>query len=362
MINQSISKSLKQFLSDRIMAMIYMGKIGDALGMPAEIMTPEKIASTFGRIKKYYNAPAGHPWLGDLKAGMWTDDSQLELAVLTSMIRRGGIDLDDLAQEHVKALREKVCGWGGNTTKAVENLAKGVHWSESGIQDAAGNGIAMKISPFGAMMAVDYMLHRAVHSSDHEFEEYKKEFNKHVFGFSLMTHRSKMAIVSGFAQAYAVFACITLPEKDFEDNFVKMIHEACLLGESIDLQDDVEEKLSDRIAELRNTRDYLHLSTKELVEKYGGKGRARFYVLNSLPISYAMFLRGPNDMETLFNTINDVGGDTDTNAAIVGALLGARNGMGLIFRGGYNYLIDGLWRKDEIIKAADEFCETFIHE
>ena len=44
-----------------------------------------------------------------------------------------------------------------------------------------------------------------------------------------------------------------------------------------------------------------------------------------------------------------------------GALLGALNGMKIF--AGHEDLIEGLWRKEEIIAAVDAFCDKFgIHD
>jgi ADP-ribosylglycohydrolase len=51
----------------------------------------------------------------------------------------------------------------------------------------------------------------------------------------------------------------------------------------------------------------------------------------------------------------NAGGDTDTNGAMLGALLGALNGTQVFPQ----HLIDGLVNKDNVINTADRLCDVF---
>lgn len=93
------------------------------------------------------------------------------------------------------------------------------------------------------------------------------------------------------------------------------------------------------------------MSDKGIISEFG-QGSA--YVYNSLPFSYAFFLRNQDSIETLYDVVS-AGGDTDTNGSIVGSMLGAKNGVKIF----PEHLINGLWRKDEILKTANDFCDKF---
>ncbi|TPX12826.1 uncharacterized protein E0L32_006706 [Thyridium curvatum] len=94
------------------------------------------------------------------------------------------------------------------------------------------------------------------------------------------------------------------------------------------------------------------LSVQELAEKGPGAslpGKASGYVLESLSIAIAAVL----DPRTLVDVLVDVvriGKDTDTNAAIAGGLLGARDGVGAIPQD----WVDKLQFRDEFTAAATE--------
>ena len=71
---------------EKIRGMFLGIAIGDALGMPVETMTLEKIAKKFGRVNRYIR-PDGHKWYNGQPAGTWTDDTQLSLAIAESPTR-----------------------------------------------------------------------------------------------------------------------------------------------------------------------------------------------------------------------------------------------------------------------------------
>lgn len=354
----------QEMFRDRIKAMFLLTAIGDALGMPVETMTMEKIVQEYGRIERYLDPPKDHKFHGQhMLSGMWTDDWQLTKVIVDSMIACKSINLDDIAQRHIAALNEDITGWGGSTTKAVKNLEEGIHWTKSGIPNAAGNGISMKVAPLGALLAIH--LAKALDQGicfgggGEDFHDFKDGFRSSMIEIARMTHQSRMAIASGLAQAYAICACLLCENEDFLDNFFSMAHEGCVFAEKLRFYDEINDKLSHQILKLRDSRDYERMSVEDLAAEYGGTGKARFYVYHSLPLSYAIFLHNPYSMETLFDAVA-AGGDTDTNASMVGALLGARNGMKIFYD--YKYLIEGLWKKEEVFETAEKFCDTFLSE
>ena len=112
------------------------------------------------------------------------------------------------------------------------------------------------------------------------------------------------------------------------------------------------DKLTDKFKMLWENDTYLKMDVDELLAATGG---ATCYVFNSLPFSYSIFLKDPTNIEILYQTIN-AGGDTDTNGAIVGALLGAYNGTKII----PDHLLNGLWNRQEVEDTAVAFCDSLI--
>jgi ADP-ribosylglycohydrolase len=81
---------------------------------------------------------------------------------------------------------------------------------------------------------------------------------------------------------------------------------------------------------------------------------SRCYVYCSLPFSYMFFLRNFTSIESLYEVVSQ-GGDADTNASMVGALLGALNGISIF----PDHLVDELEAKDQLVDAANRLCEVF---
>ena len=102
---------------------------------------------------------------------------------------------------------------------------------------------------------------------------------------------------------------------------------------------------------LKQLQELAAAETQQLVAACGG---GSCYVYDSLPFSYAYFLKNPFSSEALIEVVN-AGGDTDSNGAMVGALLGALHGTDIFPQ----HLIDGLKGKEQIIDAVDRFCERF---
>jgi ADP-ribosylglycohydrolase len=63
----------------------------------------------------------------------------------------------------------------------------------------------------------------------------------------------------------------------------------------------------------------------------------------------------PFGLKAMFSLI-EAGGDTDSNASIIGGMLGAIHGMALFDV--HQSLLDGLQGKDKILQAADDFADV----
>lgn len=318
---------------DRVIGMFLGTAIGDALFMPFETWTKEEIEQ-HGRISNYIR-PDGHKWFDGRGAGTWTDDTQLTLAVAESLISKGKIDMDDLAQQHVVSLqKEGDLGFGNSTREAILRLSKEVHWSESGKTNnpkhGAGNGVAMKVGPIAAYLT-----------------KLKENRFNDLANLAAMTHATSLGIESGIAQVLAVKYCFNHSEYDFSvEEFIQEFRN------NLDYTYRVGHTnvLLEQLLMLR----YLPLSkmtSEDFIKLFNG---GTCYISNSLPFSYAFFLRNPMSIQALYD-VGHAGGDTDTNASMVGGLLGALNGSSIFPQ----HLIDGLWQKDRIIDTAERFCDKF---
>ena len=313
--------------------------IGDAFGMPNETLTFEDICKRGPLIT--YVRPDGHKWFDGREAGTWTDDTQLTLAVAESLTSCKKLDSDDMARRHIESVKnDGDLGFGGTTRKAIKRLETGIHWSQSGKSDnpkhGTGNGVAMKVSPIGALRSSPFWKEQWI--------EWRAECVNNITQLALMTHYRRMAIDSALAQVFAVNLCLN-------GKFtVKRFLEEVIYWSNFVLYEETP-RLSDRFEMLAKIGPE-SMTTEQIIKVFDG---GTSYVCNSLPFSYAFFLRNPYSIETLYDVAN-AGGDTDTNASIVGGLLGALNGASIFPQ----HLIDGLWQKERILATADKFYETFF--
>jgi len=326
---------------DKVRGLFLGTAIGDALGMPVEGATYEKIKEKHGRIETYISA-AGHKWFDGQPLGSWTDDTQLTISVAESLIDAGGLDMDSQAAHHVKAYKIHTSGWGGTTREAIKALSEGTHWSKSGLylagEDAGlqkpkvrgfGNGVAMKAAPIGAYLA----------SKAFDW----KSTSDILADFTAMTHRTSMAVSSCLAHTFAAFRCmVSTPETFNTRTFVATVVNASELGKAYFKETLNDDDITRRFKLLDAVNDTW--KTEHIIREFG---KGTYYVYNSLPFTYAFFVKGPSNIEMLYECAS-AGGDTDSNASMLGALQGALNGASFFPR----HLIDGLQNKQELIKLA----------
>lgn len=121
--------------------------IGDALGVPWEMKSAlnPHLQAWDGLFK---DGATFHKWS---KAGMWSDDTLMSIALANSLIERNGeYDPATAAQKYLDWFNSgNTRGIGSTTAEALTHLRLGATWEESGVMTdkCDGNGTAMRISP-----------------------------------------------------------------------------------------------------------------------------------------------------------------------------------------------------------------------
>lgn len=324
-------------LKSKIRGLFLGVAIGDALGMPFESKPYEMVK----KVKKRENYRAGR-WK---KKGGWTDDTQLTIATAKAILDAGGFNMDAIATQHVLAYQTSVGGWGSTTKEACQRLEAGVPWTESGDfkgneRRGLGNGVPMKIAPLAAYFALCRDL---------------LDFTKNVVDFTAMTHQTSVAVSSGLAHTIAIIECINGTPQNFDTKaFLKKVIRGSEVGRSYypeSFKDDLTERLKSLVPLYENPK--LLYDDQHLVNEYGG---GSCYVYDSLPFSYAFFIRSPFKIQSMIDAAY-AGGDADTNASLVGGLIGALGGDSIFPA----HQIDNLDKKDDIIQLADLFYGKFGH-
>lgn len=318
---------------------IFLGTaIGDALGLPVETYDRKTIADGFGQIRSFLS-PGAHKWYGGMPAGTVSDDTQLTLALAEALIASTEIDMQKIADSLVAAYKESTLGWGGSTKEAVQRLIDGVHWSKSGQTGdpnrGAGNGVPMRIAPLSVFA-------QKMQWNDEKLAEIVREISD-------MTHGTKVSAAAGLAQARAVAYCLKVAPDEFSrDDFLSELISACRSVDPLD-EDPATSALKQRFQLLACTES---MSDHEIIGAFGG---GSCYVLDSLPFTYAFFLRNPGSIESLYEAVS-AGGDTDSNGAMLGALLGALHGREIFPQ----ELREGLVEKEKIGAAMAAFADHIV--
>ena len=280
---------------------------GDAAGLPVEAMSAEQISENYGRITEL-QAPSDHPFFPGSARGTVSDDTQLSLAVAESLIRTGGFSLKSLAAGHIAAYRQAPraaegvpCGWGGSTVKAVERMISGVSPRKSGEKGKAGNGVVMKMAPLVVWQVLGEVDGRTRRG------QYDLLTN--------MTHNSEIARICTRLHGEVLSALLkgrTVSES--ADRFIQNLavnnfsKESELLHRAVYSPCQTDEELAERYAAGKSGTDY------------------GFYVPETLAMAYDIFLGAGGDMqEAVYRAVN-LGGDSDSTASIVAAMIACQSG------------------------------------
>lgn len=304
--------------------------VGDALGVPVEFQSRSwlKANPVFGmREFGTYNQPKG----------TWSDDSSLTFCLAESLIN--GFDLVDIAKKFVQWKNEaywtphgKVFDIGITTSMAISKLNSFIERDEidkinslkSNDDDQAnGNGSLMRILP---------LLFLTFGKSIHD------QF-KLIWDVSALTHshiRSAIAcmIYLRFAENYlktkSKIQAYSQTQKDIKQFFIEANIAHC------------EIILFNRIIEA-NISEF-----DEIEIKSSG------YVIDSLEASLWCIMNQNTFVESVLTGVN-LGGDTDTTAAITGGLAGIIYGIDSI----PTEWIDSLVRKNDIFKLSERLDQKY---
>ncbi|MBZ9816143.1 ADP-ribosylglycohydrolase family protein [Mesorhizobium sp. CA7] len=142
---------------DRAMGALIGGALGDALGMPTQLLSTARIAELYGHVEEFVAPAADHPVSKGLPAGAITDDTEQAL-LLGRILVESGERFDHARwvnalldwEREVKA-RGSYDLLGPSTKRAIDAINSGVPAEEAG-RGGDTNGAAMRIAPVGIMM------------------------------------------------------------------------------------------------------------------------------------------------------------------------------------------------------------------
>jgi ADP-ribosylglycohydrolase len=269
---------------DRLVGALWGTALGDALGLPAEGMSPRAIERRFGRVDRFR-------LLGSI--GFVSDDTEQSALVAQSLLRA-----PDDVERFVAAFRRSLLGWfvrlpfgiGLATIRACLRAAIGLR--RTGVR-SAGNGAAMRAAVIGTFFR-DRPAERAA------------------FGRALaeVTHMDPRAVEGALFVAELASACAkgtaAAPRLPLFEEAFALVREPALAA---------------ALSEARA----LAARSAPIAEAGATLGTSGF-VLHTVPFAAFVFLRESGAPLGALAAAISAGGDTDSIAAILGAWLGALHG------------------------------------
>jgi ADP-ribosylglycohydrolase len=319
--------------SDALAGCIVGQALGDALGFVVEAQPPE-VAEEYvcgwllgGRAGE--RAPTGFGF------GQYTDDTQLARELLRSFADTAAWSPAAFASRLSELFRDElVVASGPGTRAAAGRLLQGVPWQESGTPAPyAGNGSAMRAGPLGLL-----------------FPGRPEAMRQAVREQSRITHLDPRSTAGAVAVAGAV-ALASEPGPLDRDEFLERLATWTAPEDA---------SVADAIRGLREWAGLAPDAAARQVHRAGldpahadaWMGISAF-VTPSVVWSLYAFLHSPDDYWTTVCTAIRVGGDTDTMAAMAGAVSGARLGLDAMPAPLVEVLNDrGTWRAAELARIA----------
>ncbi|MHC8365906.1 ADP-ribosylglycohydrolase family protein [Pseudomonas sp. ZT5P21] len=298
---------------NRALGAFYGLALGDALGMPTQSLSRAEIKARFGEITDLQDAGPDQPIAANMPKGSITDDTEQAILV-------GQLLIDGKGKIKPAVLAQRLIAWeaameakgskdllGPSTKRAIEMILAG-HSPEEAGRYGSTNGAAMRITPVGISANV----------SDPE------RFINAVVQACQVTHNTTLGISSAAAVAAVVSAGINGMD----------LGEALNLGQQVAQQAESHGhwvaggRIASRISWARTISvdsDKAFLADL-MYDLIGTSVASQESVVVSFALAQQVAVGEMNAFEAVCMAAS-LGGDTDTIAAILGAMLGACLGL-----------------------------------
>jgi ADP-ribosylglycohydrolase len=325
-------------MKNRARGALYGLAIGDALGMPTQMLSRREIIERWGeQLPGFEPAPPGHPIAAGLPAGTVTDDTEQAVLLGKLLVKgHGTVDPRELAQalvslERDMAARGSLDLLGPSTKRALAAVLAGVPPEEAGTSGDT-NGAAMRIAPVGIAVPLDPRevmppsspapLYNPAPPSSSAPTGRLSTLVDQVVAASYVTHNTGIALAGAAAVAAAVSAGIAGAS----------IAEATMIAAA-----------AARIAARRghwvagaDVAARIQWAAGLVAGRDRAEASALIYTLvgtslatqESVPAAFAVLAAVPEDPWQACLLAASLGGDCDTIAAMAGAVAGACHGVG----------------------------------
>ena len=280
--------------------------VGDALGGPLEFISAEEIVDRHGGP---VSDMIGGGWLS-LRPGQVTDDTDMALALTRSLVERGGYEPEAALVHYLRWFETDPPDVGSTIRGVLSKVVGGVDVGEAARQVheqsgglSAGNGSLMRIAPLGIRYRND--THALMDAAQRD---------------SALTHFDPLA-----GEVCALYCAIIAAKLKGHE-----LLEAPARSEAL-------------IEALNSTPE----------EAAGRASEQRGFVLTAFAVAFCAYRHFESFEEGLVWAVN-LGGDADTNGAVTGALLGARDGVSAIPK----RWLDRLEPRAELVALSDQLLES----
>jgi len=313
-------------LEDRVEGVIYGQAIGDALGLGMEGLSKTQVRQYYPNGLRHYGQIVRDAHRRRWDCGAWTDDTDQMLCILDSLLEREELDPLDIA--------DRLYQWATRGGMGIGRTVRAVLYSPGFLQDphavarqmwesygrnAAANGGVMRTSILGVWQYHDPGRVR------HNAEQVCR-----------LTHYDPRCVGSCVAVCLAISALL----RDHED-VAALVRE---VAKETSVYDD-------------RMREYFDKAMDDNLAALDLDGTCSGYTLKAMAAGLWALQYADSYEQGILKVIHE-GGDADSNAAVAGALLGAKFGFSQI----PGQWIDGLAhgrdlrdRADRLLRIIDRF-------
>lgn len=303
-------------LLDQVKGCLLGLAIGDALGMPTEVgpsrQRGQSISEALGveKVTSYMDSPNPN----FLKAGQYTDDTQMMIKVAETFLEGEGDFKGEIFLKKIAEIREDQRGIGPSTLAVLRSVVRdGV--AETLKKDLTGtspsNGAAMRTAPVAILFYWDL-----------------KKLKEMTVKVARFTHAHPKAIAGACVMSYLTASLLRDP--DGKRNKKETLAEISAFVQDLDPE----------LAQI-------------LLQQRKGTGTG-CGVVDTVPEVIYSFLDNPHHYrDPVLRQVNSEG-DTDTKASMLGSLLGLKNGLQIIPKDFQDGLENGKKGREYILKVANQ--------
>ncbi|HET6496553.1 MAG TPA: ADP-ribosylglycohydrolase family protein [Thermoleophilia bacterium] len=269
-----------EVLRDRIRGSLLGVAVGDALGAPADFLTPDQIVERYGLITEMLGGGCH-----DLQPGQTTDATEMMLCLAESLAAIGGFDAEDVMDRYLAWFESVPLDMSLAVRTALLSYRSGTPWDLASRRaheilggPTAGNGSLMRCAPVAMRYLDDTEMRHAVSQRE-----------------STLTHFDRLAGTS----------CVA-----FNDLLVAALH-----GELAAQLPVIADAMLDEDRRVSATLREAAAAEPEEIQNSA-------FVLDTLCAAVWAVLRTDSFEDALVLSVN-LGNDADTVSAVTGALAGA---------------------------------------